>query len=131
MSRGFRLDPPPPLWFDVVFCLTPPPPEGPRGLCTAPRHFLGESLITTDSGGWKRLFISRFVDNGKCILSCITLLKSQTGVCFVAPFALTLYSKIGRFDFPPIVFYPPSTIAEWCHSRTRHKSLIVSRSRLT
>ena len=36
MSRGFRLDPPSPSWFDVVFCLTPPPPEGPRGLCTAP-----------------------------------------------------------------------------------------------
>ena len=39
MSRGFRLDPPSHSWFDVVFCLTPsPPPEVPRGLCTAPNE---------------------------------------------------------------------------------------------
>jgi len=38
-SRGFRLDPPhPPSWLDVrCFAWPPPPPEEPRGLCTAPR----------------------------------------------------------------------------------------------
>ena len=40
----------PPSWFDVVFCLTPLPPEGPRGLCTAPYSYL--ALIIIESASW-------------------------------------------------------------------------------